>query len=263
MTRRNYILGRLENWDNKSPVNTDNLTVEHIIPQNESLSPEWKAALGADWRDIQRKYLHTIGNLTLTAYNSEMSDCPFLDKRNMEGGFLQSGLRLNSYVNTQTSWGEEQVKERAARLGEVAKMVWPYPKLTEDELAPFRKSGEPAQQYTIRSYKYLNNFNKGLFDRLDTRIRNLGTRVKREFRKLYVAYKADTNFVDVEFQNSRIRLILNMRFADVIDPKWLCRDVTCVGKWGNGNVEISFTSLDQLDDVMDLIEQSLRKQDVE
>lgn len=68
MNRRRYILGRLENWDNKSIVSLDNLTIEHIIPQNPRLSSEWIAALSSDWKEVQKKYLHTIGNMTLTAW---------------------------------------------------------------------------------------------------------------------------------------------------------------------------------------------------
>jgi predicted transport protein len=87
--------------------------------------------------------------------------------------------------------------------------------------------------------------------------------VKREFKKLYIAYKADTNFVDVVIQNSRLRLALNMKFADVGDPTGLCKDITGVGRWGNGEVEVGFESLDQLDDVMELIEQAFRLQEAD
>ena len=117
-------------------------------------------------------------------------------------------------------------------------------------------------QYTLESYQYLNDFNQILFEKLNTRILNLGTCVKREFKKLYIAYKADTNFVDVVIQSSRLRLAVNMKFADVIDPKGICKDVTDVGRWGNGDVEIALNSLDGLDDVMEIIEQAF-KQDVE
>ena len=263
MNRCGYILGRLENWDNKSVVALDNLTIEHIIPQNQHLSAEWVSTLGSNWNEIQKKYLHTIGNLTLTAYNSEMSDSSFTDKLKMDGGFQQSALRLNKYVVTQISWGETQVNERAAQLGEVAKKAWPYPTLSESELAPYRKQDDSAPEYTLESYQYLNAFNRILFEKLNTRILNLGAYVKREFKKLYIAYKADTNFVDVVIQNSRLRLAINMKFADVIDPKGICKDITGVGRWGNGDVEVGLDSLDMLDDVMAVIEQAFRLQDVE
>jgi uncharacterized protein with ParB-like and HNH nuclease domain/predicted transport protein len=263
MNRCGYILGRLENWDNKSVVVMDNLTIEHIIPQNPNLSDDWIAALGSNWSEIQKKYLHTIGNLTLTAYNSEMSDSSFADKLKMDGGFQQSALRLNKYIVTQTSWGETQVNERAIQLGELAKKAWSYPALTEIEFAPYRKQDDPVPQYTIENYQYLNAFNRMLFEKLNIRILNLGTYVKREFKKLYIAYKADTNFVDVVIQSSRLRLSINMKFADVIDPKGICKDITSLGRWGNGDVEVGLDSLDELDDVMAIIDQAFKLQDVE
>jgi len=263
MNRCGYILGRLENWDNKSAVILDNLTIEHIIPQNPNLCADWIASLGNDWSEIQKKYLQTIGNLTLTAYNSEMSDSPFTDKLAMDGGFRESALRLNKYVVTQTTWGEPQVTHRATLLGEIAKKAWPYPNLTETELALYRKQDDSAPSYTIENYQYLNAFNRILFEKLNTRILNLGTYVKREFKKLYIAYKADTNFVDVVIQSSRLRLAINMKFADVIDPKGICKDITGLGRWGNGDVEVGLDSLDMLDDVMAIIEQAFRLQDVE
>ena len=263
MNRCRYILSRLENWDNKAVVNFDNLTIEHIIPQNPHLSAEWIAVLGSGWSEIQKTYLHTIGNLTLTAYNPEMSDSSFTKKLDMTGGFRESALRINKYVIAQSTWAEPQINERAAQLGDVAKKAWPYPMLSDDELSPYRKQDDVAPQYTLESYQYLNAFTRMLFEKLNTRILNLGTFVKREFKKLYIAYKADTNFVDVVVQNSRLRLAVNMKFADVVDPKGICKDVTDVGRWGNGDVEVALDSLDELDDVMKIIEQAFKQQDVE
>ncbi|MDD3590532.1 MAG: DUF262 and DUF1524 domain-containing protein [Thermoguttaceae bacterium] len=256
MNRCRYILGSLENWDNKSVVSVENLTVEHIIPQNKHLSNEWKDELGSDWKDIQKKYLHTIGNLTLTAYNSEMSDASFRQKMNMNGGFKESALRLNKYVVAQSRWGEEQVVERAESLGEIAKKKWPYPVLSEEELAPYQQTKEPQNQYTLESYQYLSALTRSLFERLNTRILNLDNNVKREFRKHYVTYKFETNFVYVVIQKSCLRLRVNMKYSDVVDPKGICSDVTGLGRWGNGDVEVKFKSLDKLDDVMQIIEQA-------
>ena len=84
--------------------------------------------------------------------------------------------------------------------------------------------------------------------------------VTEEFLKLYVAYKAETNFVDVVPQAKRLRLSLNMPFADINDPKGLCKDVSGLGRWGNGDVEVGLASLDDLPYVMGLVRQSLEKQ---
>ena len=81
--------------------------------------------------------------------------------------------------------------------------------------------------------------------------------VSEEFLKLYVAYKAEKNFVDAVPQAKRLRLSLNMRFNEVNDPKGLCKDVTEIGRWGNGDVEVGLSSMDELPYVLGLVRQSL------
>ncbi len=93
--RRSYWVRRLENQGRKERVAVDEYTIEHILPQNENLSSAWKFELGAEWERIRQTWLHTLGNLTLTGYNSEYSDRPFTEKRDMDGGFKESPLKLN------------------------------------------------------------------------------------------------------------------------------------------------------------------------
>jgi uncharacterized protein with ParB-like and HNH nuclease domain/predicted transport protein len=259
MRSRNFILSHLENYGNKAPITIENYTIEHIMPQNNNLRDEWKTVLGANWKEVQKTYLHTIGNLTLTAYNSEMSDKPFMEKMDMEGGFKESALRLNSYLVKLTEWNENRIKERAEILADRAKQIWKYPEISQSELAPYHVRKKPAQRYTINSYD-MNSFTKTLFYMLDRRICNLSPDVKREFKKLYIAYKLDTNFVDIVVQKQRLRISLNMKFSEVHDPKGICRDITNLGRWGNGDVEVFFEHTSEIDDVMDLIEQSYKKQ---
>lgn len=256
---RNYILDRLENYDNKTTSIIENMTIEHIMPQNDDLCDEWKKMLGDDWEKVHNEYLHTIGNLTLTNYNSEMSDKPFLEKMEMEGGFKETNIRLNKYVVKQTEWTEKQIKERADLLFEKAKEIWEYPVLTKEELEPYIEKPTPEVEYTIESY-HLNLVAKMLFENLDKRIMNLSPSVRREFKKLYVAYKIDTNFVDVAFNDRNLKLSIKLKFADVKDPKGICRDMTDIGQWGNGDIEICFSSLADLDDVMYIIEQAYEAQ---
>ena len=98
--RRSYWLRREENHSCKEHVPADEYTIEHIMPQNENLSKKWQDDLGADWRSIHETLLHTLGNLTLTGYNSEYSDHAFDRKRDMQGGFKDSPLRLNDGLGT-------------------------------------------------------------------------------------------------------------------------------------------------------------------
>lgn len=259
MRSRNFILSHLENYGNKAPIIIENYTIEHIMPQNNSLSPEWQQMLGANWREVQKSYLHTIGNLTLTAYNSEMSDHPFMVKMDMGGGFKESALRLNAYIVKLTEWNEQRIKERASLLADKAKKIWAFPDMTAAELAPYQIVEKPVERYTIESYE-TNVFTKTLFNVLNNRILNLSPNVKREFKKRYVAYKLDTNFVDIVFQKERLRISVNLKFADVVDPHGICRDVTGVGKWGNGDVEVYMEHTSDVDNVMEIVEQSYRSQ---
>ena len=259
MRSRNFILSHLENYGNKAPIIIENYTIEHIMPQNSSLSPEWQQMLGAKWREVQKTYLHTIGNLTLTAYNSEMSDHPFMVKMDMEGGFKESALRLNAYVVKLNEWNEQTIKERAALLADKAKQIWAYPDMTAAELAPYQTVEKPAERYSLETYD-TNVFTKTLFEVLDRRIQNLSPDVKREFKKLYVAYKLDTNFVDIVFQKQRLRISVNMKFSEVIDPNGICRDIHGIGRWGNGDVELYMEHTSDVDQIMEIVEQSYRLQ---
>lgn len=127
-----HLLERLENYDNKERVkveellNEGDLNIEHIMPQ--TLTPSWKAALGDNWDEIYNKYLNTLGNLTLTGYNTKMSNKPFLEKRDMEKGYEDSSLALNKYLRTLENWNEETIIERANQLTSTALKIWTYPK---------------------------------------------------------------------------------------------------------------------------------------
>lgn len=129
---KKYILERLENFSSKEKVAVEEqiddgtLTIEHIMPR--TLTKEWKDALGENWELIHTKYKDTIGNLTLTAYNSDYSNLPFLKKRDMDGkGFTYSKLSLNQYVKNQQKWGLEEIEKRAEILCGLAEKIWWMP----------------------------------------------------------------------------------------------------------------------------------------
>jgi predicted transport protein len=256
----------LENHGRKERVAVDEYTIEHILPQNENLSQKWREALGDEWQRIQQTWLHTLGNLTLTAYNSDFSDRTFLEKRDMPGapekGLKQSPLKLNLGLGELETWDEAAIKNRADKLATFAVNVWAAPKLAADVLEVYRpKSAAVVGGYTIEDHPHLLNAITGpLFDAFRKSVLALDPCVSEEFLKLYVAFKAETNFVDVVPQSKRLRLALNMRFSEVHDPKGLCRDVTGTGRWGNGDVEVGFSHLDELPYVIGLVRQSLELQ---
>ncbi|MEK6599641.1 MAG: DUF1524 domain-containing protein, partial [Deltaproteobacteria bacterium] len=258
---RTFWLRRFENHGRKEVVPVDEYTVEHILPQNENLSSAWQADLGAEWKRVQQTWLHTLGNLTLTGYNSEYSDRPFLEKRDMEGGFRQSPLKVNEGLNLVEMWNEPAIIERAKRLAKRAVLVWESPKLDNAVLAVYRPKAELESNYAIEDHPHLlTPTMRILFDAFRKEVLALDPCVSEEFLKLYVAYKAETNFVDVVPQAKRLRLSLNMSFSEVSDPKALCKDVTNIGRWGNGDVEVGLSSLEELPYVIGLVRQALEKQ---
>jgi len=258
---RSYWLRRLENAGRKERVSVDEYTIEHIMPQNDDISAAWRTALGSEWMRVKETWLHTLGNLTLTGYNSEYSDKPFADKRDMGGGFKDSPLRLNEGLGQLEQWNEDEIKARATRLADLAVSVWQAPALTADRLTSYRSPVTEVAGYSIADHPHLlESPIREIFEAFRKEVLALDPVVTEEFLKQYVAYKAETNFVDVVPQLKRLRLTLNMRFPEVDDPKRLCRDVTGLGRWGNGDVQVGLASLDELPYVLGLVRQSLEMQ---
>lgn len=259
---RNYLLESLENFKRKELVNAENYTIEHILPQNPNTPEEWKLELGENWEKVKETYLHTLGNLTLTGYNSELSDRPFSEKKTIEGGFNSSPLFLNASVRSESVWNETAINKRAAILSEIACKIWLSPVLSQERLDLFREPEETkeATVYDLEHFEYLQDEMLELYRNLEKRILNLDASVRVEFKKLYIAFKAQTNFVDIVPQKKRLRLSLNMPFEKIKDPNSLCKDVSGLGRWGNGDVEVGLEKLNQMDDIMELIEQAFEEQ---
>lgn len=257
---RNYMLSKLENYKRKEFVNVDDYTIEHIIPQNPELSDEWQKMLGEDWKEVQIKYLHSLGNLTLTGYNSELSDKPFSIKKTMEGGFNDSPIRLNDFLRKVDIWNAENIETRAKELAEKSRQIWFSPNLSQEVLDKYSTEERTTTVYSIEQYEHLNGDILDLYHALKKRILNIDSSVKEEYKKLYIAFKSSTNFVDIVPQKVRLRLSLNIDYPDIIDPKGLCKDVSGIGRWGNGDVEVGISNIKELDDVMELIQQAFDKQ---
>lgn len=286
---RGYWLRRIENRGRKERVQVESYTIEHILPQNKALSKEWQAELGPEWERIQQTWLHTLGNLTLTGYNSEYSDRSFAYKRDQVTdanghaiGFKSSPLRLNTLsmklevmdeesgqnvkksfsMGTIPHWTENAIKARANRLAIEMEKVWAAPELAADVLDAYRPAAaKVGQQYSIADHPHLATGQmRELYDALRKAVVALDPCVSEEFLKLYVAYKAETNFVDVVPQAKRLLLVLNLSIDDIEDPKGLCRDISNIGRWGNGDVEVGLSTVVELPYVVGLIRQSFDHQ---
>ena len=237
---RSYWLRRLENHGRKERADIGEYTIEHILPQNENLLPEWRDALGENWRVDRDGLLHTLGNLTLTGYNPEYSDRPFREKRDMEGGFRESPLRVNEGLGEVDTWDGEAIGRRAARLARKAVDVWVAPSLTPEVLRSYRDNEEqPTRVYTIADHSYLDRAGatRSLFD---------------AFRKEVLALEIP--------QAQQLRLTLNIGFHELRDPQGRARDFTNVGQLGNGDVRVALDDSQDLPYVMGLVRQAFEKQ---
>jgi hypothetical protein len=120
-----YLLVKLEN-QGKEQIIIDNLSIEHIMPQNKSLSTAWQKMLGETvWKEVQEKYLHTLGNLTLTGYNSELGDLPFIDKKKKIESVGSKIVTLYSDVKDCEAWNAETIEKRADRLAGMIVGLYP------------------------------------------------------------------------------------------------------------------------------------------
>lgn len=126
---RKYLLEALENYYHKEPIdlNTANYTIEHIMPQNIEHNLSWQQMLGEDWQEVHSLYLHTLGNLTITGYNAEMSNKSFGEKVNGESGFKHSHLKLNESIAQCDVWNKKAIQRRTNILTDIILKIWKYP----------------------------------------------------------------------------------------------------------------------------------------
>ena len=139
---RSYLFRKLENFERKEFVNIDEYTLEHIMPQNDKVPQVWIDELGENWKEIHEKFLHKAGNLTLTGYNSELSDKSFKEKQSMEGGFKDSPIRLNLDLTTLENWNEHEIQKRSKRLADKILKIWKFPNVPQKILDKYRPVNE-------------------------------------------------------------------------------------------------------------------------
>ncbi|GAA7547196.1 DUF262 and DUF1524 domain-containing protein [Helicobacter pylori] len=255
LKEKKYFFERLEFFDTQEPVNTEKCTIEHIMPQK--LTEEWERDLGENFQAIHDKYLHTIGNLTLTGYNQEYSNNSFQKKRDMEKGFKQSPLKLNQSLKD-GSFGEKEIKKRANDLADLALKIWTYPNLDAETLEKYKPKKE-KKVYDLSSYKF-GSHSRELFDILEKEIKALDERITEKFNQDYISYIFNTNFVDIVLLKNGLKLYLNMKFHELQDEKNLASDMTNKGHLGNGDIEVKLETKENIPYCLELIKQALEKQ---
>ncbi|WP_066389501.1 DUF262 and DUF1524 domain-containing protein [Helicobacter himalayensis] len=260
--KKNYFFDKLENLDRKEKVSINAYSFEHIMPQSIDNSREWQKELGQDWQEIHEKYLHTLGNLTLTGYNSEYSNAPFKKKQNMKGGFKQSPLRLNQGLKNIESWNEESIKQRTEELAKDALQIWTYPEVDKEILESARRAKrQRGLIYTLESHKFLSSGkSKELFEALRKEVLALDEYIEEKILKQTINYGSNGTFLCVIPLKKELKLNINIPIDELNDPRELARDISNISKWGTGDTQVTLDNMQDLPYFLGLIRQALEKQ---
>lgn len=136
-----YLFERFENYgtvETKSVyahLDNNDYSIEHIMPQH--LTPAWMEELGTNAAEIHATWLHRLANLTLTGYNPSLSNKTFQEKRDSEqGGYRNSGLRMNQKIALKDAWGLPELEERNQEMIARALQIWRCP---QTEFKPMEK----------------------------------------------------------------------------------------------------------------------------
>lgn len=258
-----YLLDRLENFS-KERIDTASFTIEHIMPQNEDLRPEWREMLGEDWKTVQEIWLHRLGNLSLTGYNSIYSDRSFLEKKTIPGGFDESPLRLNKFIREQKSWNATTIEQRGKLLAAKALNVWAP--LVVDSLAVRERELEEyiaiAANYSVENIE-MDGVAKQLFDDLRSQIKELGVDVLELPNDRSIVYRVFDFFVEIIPRMQRLSLLLNLDFSDCKDASGKARDATdfafIMNAKESGGVLYHLDSIDDIVGAMNVIRQAYER----
>lgn len=216
---RRHVLDRLENAHQKEPSPVQDYSIERIMPKEIAGEPEWQQMLGERWEDIHEAWLNRLGNLTLTAYNSEYRNRPFREKKEMVGGFDQSAVRLNEYIRKQTQWTEAQMETRGRKLAAQALEIWPFHDADEKivQEADIRELRRRAAERNPESLK-INGPVRKLLYRIQESVRAFGDVIEVIESKSVCCY-APSFFAELLPMTNHVRVILPLEFSKVDVPR--------------------------------------------
>ena len=229
LRHRLTLLEALENHGSREPTNTENYTIEHILPQNENLSGSWREMLGENWRVTQATWVHRLGNLTLTGYNSTYSDRPFHQKKSIKGGFEESSVRLNKFVREQSQWTEREIKQRGEILADQALEIWPDLQVEESAVEDAKRAElmERGRDRSVEAVE-MNAIATGLFDELRAWIKKRFPLVIEQptKREQGIGYYTPDEFLEVLPRRSGLTILLVGDYGEIDDPNGIVEDAS-------------------------------------
>ena len=229
LRHRLILLEALENHGSREPTNTDDYTIEHILPQNENLPGPWREMLGENWREIQEKWVHRLGNLTLTGYNSRYSDRPFLEKKSIDGGFDESSVRLNRFVREQSQWTEKEISQRGENLAAQALEIWPQLQVEESAIEDAKRAElmERGRDRSVEAVE-MNTVATALFNELRVWIKERFPRLYEQptKREQGIGYYTPYEFLEILPRTSGLQILLVGDYGEIDDPNDIVEDAS-------------------------------------
>ncbi|WP_322908614.1 DUF262 domain-containing protein [Mycoplasmopsis felis] len=255
-----FILKNIEKFFNKTPINLDLLSLEHILPQNRNLNKEWREVLGSEWKSKQENYLYKIGNLTLTSYNSEMSDKSFDEKKNMKNGFSDSGLRINDSLLNLSKWTEQEIDDRSTWLFNKAIKIWKYPDQQEDII---ENSNNNQDNSNILDRYIKTEKTETLYHIINNWFLDQPYEIKPTYNKWYITYKLYymnkiRSVISIIFEKEYLKIILNMKDKYLkSDELNICEYIGNKGHWGNGDLQFKFKDTSSKEYILKIMQECL------
>ena len=198
------------------------------MPQDIERVREWQEMLGDGWNEIHRTWLHRLGNLTLTAYNSSYKNRPFEEKKTVEGGFNRSSVRLNEYVRDQMQWTKKQIEERGRILARRALTIWPNHEADEqaildDKIRELRVLASDRNSDSLE----MRHHTRELLHAMQNTLRILGDVFEVIVNKSVCCYDSSARFfLEMLPMAYSVRLLMPLEFDDLLDPNGLAQDAT-------------------------------------
>ena len=244
-----YLLDRLENLDRKEKVNRESYKKWRIMPKAGDLgdNDKWKEELGEEAVFICDEYASTLGNITLVGRGVKNKALPFIEQRDMRGGFADSCLRLNSYIKNCGSWNENTIKERAELLAKSALRIW---KCHSQELSKFIYPYE----YGV-DYHFMNRNDREVYECLRSEIFKLGGISERCKKAGISHYFGGEKLIEVLPRADHLRISFYADISRLDDPK--SRVIHVEKGRGKENARLILRSMDDIPYIVEIVKQVL------
>lgn len=176
---------------------------------------------------MHREWLHRLGNVTLTAYNSRYSDRPFEEKKTIPGGFADSAERLNRFIREQTQWTVTEMELRASELAERALKIWPPFEVSQRAIdaAQEERMRQKAMKRDVSKVP-MTDVARALFEELRVAVKQLDERVIEMAETKSVSYHAPDFILEVLPRKNRLDVLVDLDFNELEDTHGIAKDTS-------------------------------------